>query len=112
MGADGAIGVTDSKVVGNAVRQTGGPDGNSRGAGVFTRTPVQITDSTIARNTGEEAAGVGVDALDGALTLEGSTVSGNRAKRGGGIHFDSDTDDSIVNSTLSGDEARRGAPST
>lgn len=67
---------------------------------------LHIVDSTISGNTsGDEGGGVYVNGDEHIVTILRSTVSGNEAAGGGGVHIDDQVDLSIDRSTISGNTA-------
>jgi hypothetical protein len=74
----GSLTLTDTTVQGNEAYRTGG--------GIYTSGPTTLTRTTIRNNTATADVGGGVANLGGPLTLIDSTVEGNHAPDGGGIH--------------------------
>ncbi|HXF04873.1 MAG TPA: right-handed parallel beta-helix repeat-containing protein [Blastocatellia bacterium] len=97
---DGVMDITNSTISGNHADQAGGGIYNDFGE-------VEITDSTISGNSANNGGGIRNGGSGATMTIEGSTISGNRADDvGGGIrNFGAeDVVLTIINSTISGNE--------
>jgi Right handed beta helix region len=103
----GFAAIERSRIAGNTARQIGSP-GLSTGGGILVRGAATITNTTIAGNRAVEGAGIAVDDFDATLSLEASTLSGNEARRGGGLHLFTQEQSTILNSTISGNAAPGG----
>jgi CSLREA domain-containing protein len=85
---------------------TGGQRGAVRTATSFTK--LEIRDSAIAGNENTAAGGALVllnDAVGFPVAVTGSTINGNVAPSGGGIHVDEGVATTLENSTISGNTA-------
>jgi CSLREA domain-containing protein len=118
----GQLSIQQSTISGNTSRQTGGGisnfggqiqivastvSGNSAtyGGGLWTNSAATISDSTFADNSATPNNGGAVsNASGGTLRIERSTLAGNTANYGGAILTNAPL--VIINSTLSGNEAR------
>ena len=100
----GTLTITSSTISGNATGTNGIVVAG--GAGIFNSGTLTITDSTVSENGDFSGNGGGGIHNDGGLvTLTNSSVSGNKAQKGGGI-FNTGTL-TITNSTISGNDERQ-----
>ena len=97
--SDATFTITNSVISGNQAAA----DGDGGGVYLWDSTG-QMLDVAISGNNGRRGGGVFV--YGGALTLKGSTLSGNQAgNSGGGLYVWTGGEATVVNSTLSGNEA-------
>jgi hypothetical protein len=101
----GTLTINNSTFSGNAAAQLdGGFDSGGGAIYALNGGTVTINGSTVSGNSASAGSGGGIDALNSALTITGSTFSGNSAGGGGGIYtFQSYL--TINNSTFSGNQA-------
>jgi hypothetical protein len=85
--------------------------GSGPGGGISNAGSLTVTNSTVSGNSAVLGGGIHNDSTpltDGTLTLENSTVSGNFAATGGGISNSGLATLAMTNSTVSGNEAQAG----
>jgi Ca2+-binding RTX toxin-like protein len=80
-------------------------DGANLGGGVIVNLDSDLSLSRMAITNGYAGTGGGIFSSDGNITIEDSTVSGNRANGDGGGVFVREGDLTILNSTISGNTA-------
>jgi len=80
----GGIGSNSTLLIDHSIISDNSSGGIGEGGGVVGPGEVRITHSTITRNQGDGVRGGGID-LNGTLFLADSTISENRATKGGGI---------------------------
>jgi hypothetical protein len=102
-GYGGNLTVRGSRIVGNGIR----PDERARelrlpDSLVYNNGTLRVIDSTIADNTGPAGEHHFVIRNNGALTIERSTISGNRVGRGAAVYNPIGSTAALVNSTVSG----------
>jgi hypothetical protein len=104
----GFLGTEHSTISGNVAKVRGG--GTSVGGGLSVRGPSTLTNTAVRGNQATEGAGIEASAssTQAALTLDSSTVSGNRGRRGGGVYLRSQGPHTLLNSTISGNVAPGG----
>ncbi|QDV35062.1 choice-of-anchor Q domain-containing protein [Tautonia plasticadhaerens] len=103
----GTLTVINSTIAGNVARP--GTIAQGFGGGISNGGTATIVDSLIAENGSSDLIGVvgGGVANSGTLLVSGSTLSGNSGDDGGGISIGPGATATFINSTISGNHARR-----
>jgi len=99
----GNLTVRGSRIVGNGTRT----DARARTLGlpidvVYNAGTLRVVDSTMGENQGERGENPSVVSNYGSLTVERSTISGNRVGRGTAVYTSTGSTAALVNSTVSG----------